>query len=246
MTFSRFPKSEEWNEIYSSTSFEHISERLRSVVAKRITTSSLADFMRKIEVNEQFMQLQNRLADVAKSYVLMTHFYNQGIPDENWRQSPGSSGASVEYFPDFEEEHFLIKEWFDFYADTYYFKIFSFWDGIGHVLTAVYDLGISRQGVTLSRALKALRESQKEVASDWNELVQDRAFIQGRRLRNDIVHNFLPGSVGMRVKQGNYKSSLGIRQYTPSTVIMENCRQMIILVSSAVRILEKQVGQIGE
>jgi hypothetical protein len=176
--------------------------------------------------------------------VLLTYFYNQGIPDENWRQSPGSKGASVEYFPDFEEEHFLIKEWFDFYADTDYFKMFSFWDGIGHLLNAIFGLGIPKQRVTFGHTLRILGEAQDEAAIDWNELVQDHTYKQGRRLRNDIAHNFLPGSVGMSVKQGNNKSSLGIRQYTPSTVIMDNCSQMLLLVSSAVRILEEQAAQI--
>ena len=74
------------------------------------------------------------MTDVATSYVLTMFYYGKGIPDKRWYISPGRNGASIQYYPDFADVHFQIKAWFDFYSDVLYYKLFSAWDLMGHVL----------------------------------------------------------------------------------------------------------------
>lgn len=59
----------------------------------------------------------------------------------------GRSGQSVEYFPDVQENHFIIKGWFHYYADTFYQKLFAAWALVGHLLNDIFGLGPKRKQV---------------------------------------------------------------------------------------------------
>jgi len=106
--------------------------------------------------------------DVAKSYTLLTCFFEKGIPDEEWHISPSKSGASIEYFPHFEPMHFEIKDWFDYYSDTFYYKLFSALDMVGHLLNVRHELGIEQQQVSFRRAVNQLpdRDNSLYIALD--------------------------------------------------------------------------------
>lgn len=53
-------------------------------------------------------ELYQRLSHVAKSYVLMTFYYEKGIPDEVSHEISQENGAT-RWYPEFKKEHWGIK-----------------------------------------------------------------------------------------------------------------------------------------
>lgn len=229
-----FPSQDEWQEIYSATPFERLSQRIVDLANQSSSGGDLLDFKRDMDTKEFLLQLQYRLADTAKSYILLTYFFKKGIPDDEQHISPGRSRASVEYFPHFESIHFLIKDWFDYYADTFYYKLFSAWDMLGHILNARYRLGIIRHNVSFRQAVNKLGKKDKRLYNHLDEIRNHPAFKEAQRLRNDITHNCLPSSTSMSVTLNEKGGSIGIREYTTSATITKNAQDVVDLLERAV------------
>ena len=159
MSVLEFPTQADIKRIYPTTPFDHLNERIFALLKKRRSKSGggLPGFKKALDSGEFLLQLHYRLMDVAKSYALLSCFFEKGIPDEEWHISPGKSGASIEYFPHFEPMHFEIKDWFDYFSDTFYYKFFSALDMAGHLLNVQHDLGIKQQKVSFHRAVNQLR-----------------------------------------------------------------------------------------
>jgi hypothetical protein len=122
--YFEFPTSKDWKRIYGKSPFGQIHSLLQGTTVGNRTHKGLDDFAREMTLDECLFQIEHRVADVATSYVLMMFYYEKGIPDKRWYISPGRNGASVQYFPDFQDIHFETKAWFDFYSDTLYYKLF--------------------------------------------------------------------------------------------------------------------------
>lgn len=111
-----------------------------------------------MELQIYLHEVRQRLGGVARSYILMMYYYGKGIPDKRPYVSPSKDGHSVQYYPDFtERQHFHIKGWFDFYSDTFYYKLFSAWALIGHMINVAYGLGIKK--ADFSKAVEALKKN---------------------------------------------------------------------------------------
>ncbi len=61
-------------------------------------------------------------------------------------------------FSNFQDEHYFIKDWFNYYTDVFYYKLFSSLDMIGHWLNARYSLGLKLEQVSFDKALKKLKQ----------------------------------------------------------------------------------------
>lgn len=234
MTVIDFPSQDEWQRIYDATPFERLSQRIIALANQSSSGRGLSGFKKAIDENEFLLQLQYRLTDIAKSYILLTHFFEKGIPDDEWHISPGKSGSSVEYFPHFEPIHFLIKDWFDYYADTFYYKLFSAWDMLGHILNVRHSLGLKQQDVTFHRAVKKLADKDKALYGRLDEMRNHAIFREANRLRNNITHNHLPSSTGISVTLNEKGGGIGIREYTTSAAITKNVRSIVDLLEKAV------------
>lgn len=220
---------EEWNKILGASLFPDI---LKLIDVLKDTGKPYEDhfaFFLGIETSEYFFQLQHRIADAGISYMFMMHFYNKGIPDKHWFISPGRSGSSVEYFPDFEDKHHEIKRWFDYYSDVFYYKLFSALDIIGHILNNTQGLKIPKDKVSFARSLEKLKGVNGGLYSNLNDIREDQVFKKASKIRNDITHNYLPSSVGFSVTVDKRKGSLGQRSYITSQEIINNVNPMLQL-----------------
>lgn len=226
--FFEYPSRDDWEKLVKTLPLEKLRINL-SDFEKR--GNSPNHFVDSIEIDTWTMHLSHRLADICKSYVMLMYYYNKGIPDDEWYISPGRKGESIQYFPHFEKEHFYAKDQFDYYADMFYYKIFSAWDTIGHVLNVLDDLGIKEKNVSFNLAVKKLEEKNLNLYNNLKELKGDPNFKEAKRLRHDITHNYLPGSVGSGIKRpSNNTITYGVGSYTPSKKIKDNVIKAIGLL----------------
>ena len=170
---------------------------------------------------------------------MMVFYFCKGIPDDEWYISPGKKGQSVEYFPHFEKQHHLTKAWFDYYADVFYYKLFSAWDTLGHLLNIMYGLEVDKP--SFNRVLKKLKAIRPDLYTELKNLEDSPEFEQARKTRHDITHNLLPGHVGPGVQRVSKNDiTFGVGSYTPSAKIKENAIKFLNLFGAALDAIKKQ------
>ena len=230
--FFEFPTQEEWERIYKASPFEKLYSKLDDFGSHYAESN---DIFTSLEIKGYVYELVQRLADTSKSYNMMMFYYEKGIPDQHWRISPGSRGESIQYFPDFEKHHFYLKAWFDFYSDTLYYKLFSAWDIVGHILNVKYSLDVHK--VDFSKAVQALKHKDEELFKRLIELTESTSYQQAKKIRNDIVHNYLPNVPGMAVFRTARFDALGVKKYVPSNEIVANIKDALDLFEKTMQCL---------
>lgn len=173
----------------------------------------------------------------------MMFYYQKGIPDQRWFIQPGRDGKSIEYYPDFQERHFHIKGWFDFYSDILYFKLFSSWDTVGHVLNAKYDLKIKE--VHFTNVINALKSKDQTLHTTLLELTRTDSYKKGRKIRNDVTHNYAPNIAGTAVFKPESNPIgithvFGLKNYTTSDEIVANAQELFELFAKTIKAMLKQ------
>jgi hypothetical protein len=235
-----FPSAGEWQAIFAASPFPALLALASGCGPRPIrrTRSRIGALAVEVDLARLDVELYNRVVDVGKSYVFMKYYHSLGIPDERWYISPGRAGQSVEYFPDFQNEHFVIKGWFDYYVDTFYQKLFAAWAVVGHVLNQTFSLGLKPKQIDFEPAVKALGPSDTDVRAALMSVLEHAAFVHARALRNDITHNESPSAVGMTVSKSKtvkavvYK--MGMKSYVPSMTVLENASESVVLLRRTV------------
>lgn len=238
MTVLKFPTQHDINKYYGTCRLKQTNDRILVLLNKNTSTRlfDFAHFKKVIDFKEFLWQLHSRLMDTAKSYSLLSYFFKKGIPDEEWHVSPGNSGASIEYFPHFQPIHYAIKDWFDYYSDVFYYKFFSALDMVGHILNVRYELGIKQSKVSFQSVVVDLRDKDHTLHTMLEEIINSTVYREGRRFRNNITHNYLPSSTGMSVNMSEQGGSIGMREYTPSAVIMGNIEEILALLDRVIAV----------
>src|SRR6266508_1058489 len=160
MSVLDFPTDKDWERIYQESLCTKFLSQLDPLLRSIKPGGGIRNFTRIIEIRQLVWQLRYREADVTKSFVLLRYYFEKGIPDDEWHKSPGEDESSIQYYPNFEEKHFVIKDWFDYYSDTFYHKLFSAWDTIGHVLNVYFALGIKPERVYFPNAVSELKKTE--------------------------------------------------------------------------------------
>lgn len=113
---------EEWNQYLGE-------EKIDSIMIDKSIFDKFSDrIMMHPILMEEISALNNKVGSIKVSYALCRHYYDKGIPDNPYYISPGKEGQSVQYFPNFESEHWMRLYWFNHFADAAYMKLFSVWD----------------------------------------------------------------------------------------------------------------------
>lgn len=107
---------------------------------------------------EEIDALNNKVGSVKISYAICRHYFDKGIPDKPFFISPGKEGQSIQYFPEFEEEHWMRHYWFNHFADAVYMKLFSIWDSVTELLDTFYDMHIDKNMRFKFRVMDELKE----------------------------------------------------------------------------------------
>lgn len=242
---NEFPSSAQWRAIFEASAFPGLLNLVRQPSSSSVnsTLPEIESFATGVTLSRLDTELYNRVVDVAKSYVFVKYYHSLGIPDDRWFISPGRKGESVEYFPDFDENHFIIKGWFDYYADTFYQKLFATWSIVGHTLNQAFSLGLKAKGIEFEPAVKQLGPNESELKVVLASVLEDSAFVKARELRNDITHNESPSSVGMTISKydtpGAVVYSMGMRSYVTTTAILENAAASVTLLRRTIEAVRK-------
>lgn len=241
--YRRFPSSADWKRIYSASRFEQLLTQAERLQPEGITARDVDAFVKTVKLDGLHLELHQRLSAAATSYVLMVFYFEQGIPDNRWHQSPGKSGSSISYFPDFQPKHFRLKGWFDFYSDMFYYKLFSAWDLMGHVLNVRHSLELPLPD--FASAIEALGKKDPVARAPWNSIFGSHIFRDVRRIRHDITHGYSPSTTGMAVSRENLvlkgkktiRYGFGIKKYLPSNEILSTANKGIGLLERSLAIL---------
>lgn len=233
-----FPSEKDWNQIYQQSTCSNFYAQLNPLSESLKSEGGIG--LTGIEIDELLWQLHYREVNIANSYVFLQYYFEKGIPDDEWRKT-GDRRNSIKYFPNFKEEHFIIKNWFDYYSDTFYYQLFSAWDIIGHIMNVYFNLGIEKGKVDFSKAVSKVKQSNYELWLKLDNILKSPPYEKARKLRNDIAHNYLPRSVGFTVTTkitGNTKQiGLGIRTYVTSKEIVKNILEILELFQETIKII---------
>ena len=186
------------------------------------------------------------------TYTLVYHYFNAGIPDDRWYQSPGDKGQSVQYMPDFLEEHWGRNIWFGYFSNVYYMTISSIWDSVLEIINHYYDYDFPVDMRLRSNILKKLKAEHSEIADIFAALQSNELYSQAQEYRTGAAHGSAANNVKNTVKYEKNivstfpilddngmlvldskgkpmteqkkvrKISLGIGKYTPTRVIFQN------------------------
>jgi hypothetical protein len=164
MSTSDFPTQDDINRIYGTTPFQPFRAMKKRIFMPfnkdESSSGSHTVLFKSLEATEILNQLHYKLMGAAKSYVLMSYFFEKGIPDDESYISPGKRGESVEFFPHFEPIHFEVKDWFDYFSDTFYYKLFSALDMVGHFINLQYELGVKPKYVHFNSVVDKLDQRE--------------------------------------------------------------------------------------
>ena len=237
--FIGFPTEEEWRELAKMHSFDKLN--VPDYIFKYAGDPS-DDIGRMYAAGETFswlIHLHNRLAQSHWSYLMSMFYFNKGIPDEEWYISPGRKGQSVEYYPHFEDKDHHIKSLFDYFAEAFYYKLFSSWDTLGHLLNVVYELGIDRP--SFDRSFRKLKICKLTLYDKLKQIIDDPEFKTMREMRHNITHNHLPGHIGSSVRRvSKNHMTFGVGSYIPSAKIKENMDKSLDLFAATVAAIKAQ------
>lgn len=237
--FFNFPSADDWNQIYDDSELEKIHKHLD--ISQRTQDCDEKSFVDHVEINVLCHELIRRFYHMERSYIFSRFYYENGIPDDEWHLSPGTNGESVEYYPHFTKDDHLNKSWFDFYVDVFYFKIFSMYDVLAHIVNVAFILGFQKRNTSMNQNLiSKLKGIDAPLSSSLSALLDSPEFIRAKEIRNDISHNYLPHSVGMSVTRNGGTITVGIKSYIKSREIIKNMNEIQSILCEMIKaIFEK-------
>jgi hypothetical protein len=238
MDYLQFPAKDDWNEIYKQSPFVQIKEILETFRIPQEAKGFNGLFV-LTEMVIFYEEFENRIADLQKSYIFMMYFFGRGIPDNPWFISPSLDGKkTIQYFPEFEDIHYINKDWFDYFSEMFYFKYFSAFDVGAHMLKIFHNLEIKKPSFEL--VVSKLEDKNATLFNLLNRLRREEAYLLAKKVRNDITHNRAPSSNGMEVVRGKNAGSLGVRKdYILSETIVENVRDCCHLLKKLLVVLHE-------
>lgn len=230
------PTSQDWARI--ETKFDWNQLDLAYSDFQLTEDNSLENISGKINLPAWIVHFKNFINfDIKKSYVFMIFYYEQGIPDDKW-WSQDADG--IKYFTNFEPKHHLIKANFDYYADFFYYKVFSVLDILGQIMNIAFNLKMPIEKVTFYRACTQIKTVNVSIYDSLNLIINENEYRKARKIRDALTHKYSPFEIGPPVSKISANSiSLGIGQYTTSTEIKENAACIVELLAKTIQAIKK-------
>ena len=223
-----FPTNEDMKKYYANFPFSGFEIQDSDFAIKQLDgIKGLKQLAILKELSAWKMALKNKWNDVAKAFALMMFYYDKGIPDEPYSISPGRKGQSVEYFPHLDNEHFAIKDGFDFYADIYFFKVFSAIDGIWQILNVYFNLGLTVKAVRFSNVCSKLEKIDEQTEASLKKTFEDERYKKGKDLRDSITHRLPVGSQGTGIRRKGKSTIFSISEYTSSKQTVKIAKDLL-------------------
>jgi len=153
-----------------------------------------------LRLDEMLQEHNNKVGSLNVTYALCRHYFDKGIPDDPWYISPGNKGQSIQYFPLFQEEHWMRKTWFNFFSDAYYLKISSLWDSVLEIINHYFELNIKSDLRLRDYVLKWLKDNRNDIYLVFYNIMADPVYESARQYRTAAVHGTSASSVQNTVK----------------------------------------------
>jgi hypothetical protein len=234
-----FPTEAEWRELVNAFPYEKLEVSTDLFPYTAHPQGSVESFAATQDIFVWTVHLQNRLAQTRWSHSMFMYYFNKGIPDEEWMISPGRKGQSAEFYPHFQKRDHFVKGLFDYYADVFYYKLFSAWDNLGHLLNVQHDLSIQR--VTFHKAVDALKDVDVSLHDSLKAIRNCEDFKRMQTFRHSVTHNELLGHIGLMIGRPTANEwTFGTGGYTPSAQIKDNAIESLNLFVSALEVLRNR------
>lgn len=187
---------EEWDKYLGVDLFEDMKIKYNILGAsedifKSINAPRLSDLIQ---------EYNNKVGELCISYALCRHYYDKGIPDEPWYKSPGNNGASITYFPNFSEEHWMRHFWFDFFSDTFYLKMFATWDSIIEIIDEYYQYGIKKDLRFRTNVMKELEKDNPKLVEAFKSIQKNEMYVNANIFRTAAAHGTSASEVSNTVQ----------------------------------------------
>ena len=147
------------------------------------------------KLKEMIREYNNKVGTLMMTYTLVYHYFNKGIPDDKWYQSPGTNGQSVQYMPDFKEEHWGRSIWFGYFANVFYLTISSIWDSVLEIINHYYDYDFPSDLRLRSTVLKKIKNDHPDVHAIFVEVQSSPIYEIAQEYRTAAAHGTTPNSV---------------------------------------------------
>ncbi|HOK57096.1 MAG TPA: Cthe_2314 family HEPN domain-containing protein [bacterium] len=241
---------EEWNKISknSSQKFKKLFWKIPYEKYQVLLDDDIEKVYKKGKINELVKALMNKMGTLRISYIFLTYYYNLGIPDDKWCISPGKNGSSIQYFPDFEEKHFYIHYFFNFWAEVFYIKFFSIIDIICDLLNNYYEMGIKKETKGFRRkVIKNLKKENLELFKFLENIKNKREYKNAKEFRNRIIHSIPAYEISNQNEIKKYENKIveikfGAGKYTKSSEIKENAEEVLILLKNIFEKLKENLN----
>ncbi|MBM7647693.1 hypothetical protein JOC78_000614 [Bacillus ectoiniformans] len=197
------------------------------------------------EVRHWEYLLNNRLLALNLDFAYSMHYFEKGIPDDEWCMSPGFKGQSVQYYPHFTDEHFSNLHNFSYFVDIFFLKAFTVFETLGHLLYKHYELPHDkddwRDQISFKSAIFKLNKVNPTLHKELKEITKSKPFSDGVSMRNNIAHNHPPYEISSGVKIKENGGSFGIGDYTTSKEIRRVMIGLLESIKQTFEVLDKNL-----
>lgn len=225
-----YPTPQDWARIESQFDWKRFY--LKQDDLSFVDDNSLASIETGFNLPSWIVYFNNRINDLNRSYIFLSFYHEQGIPDSKWWIQ--DKGSQI-FFPDFEDKHHLIKSNFDYYADVFYYKMFSAWDILGQIMNLVFKLGLGEKLVTFEKSHDGIKSINVDAYDKISLLINEIEYKKAKRIRNALAHRYSPMEISPPInKTDNDTNALTVGKYTPSTEIKDNATAMLDIFAKAI------------
>lgn len=256
------PTQDEWDKYLGTDIFDD----LRLSEGTLGETSNILQSIAHPRLHEIIQEHNNKVGSLNVTYAFCRHYYDEGIPDDPWFISPGRKGQSIEYFPRFNEEHWMRKYWFNYFSDTYYLKISAVWDSVIEIINEYYGYAFVQDLRFRNNVFKKLKTDNPALLDVFNKIQSNQLYMDAQKYRTAAAHGTSAGEVTNtvstkhdvmtqvpEVKDGklSYKTvkakkivAVGVGEYTDTGTIMTNMEEYVKIsgtkLKEIVKLMERQ------
>ena len=185
------PTDEEWDRYLSTNIFDKMMIDSNIIKCSDDMNSKMV-FTKNLSVIQAH---NNKVESIKISYALARHYFDKGIPDDEWFVSPGINGSSVQYMPHFNDEHYLIRYWYCFFMEDLYSKVQSMGDTLYLFINEFYEFGIEEGLGFVKKVLNKLKTTNPSLYDFLNNSHKDENYIKASNFRNNIIHGISPNEI---------------------------------------------------
>ena len=155
----------------------------------------------------------------------MRYYYELGFPED------------VDYAK-MNDEIYMKRDYFYYYADVFFYDLFSSFDILGHIINLVFRLGINKPDFDFS--LKKLKEANDTLYDDFIPIINNATYKNAKKIRNDFTHNVPSGVPDNRPRQITPTTwAFGGSYHVPPSQVLTTAEAAVTLLKDAVAIFLK-------